>query len=413
MEILFLSDNFPPESNAPANRTYEHAREWVTLGHSVTVITCAPNFPNGEVYPGYQNKWYQVESMEGIRVVRVKTYMTANEKFTRRVFDFLSFMIVGLVASLFQRKPDVIVATSPQFFCGIAGALSALLKRVPFVLEVRDLWPESIVAIGVMPDRPSIKLLRLIEGWMYRRASLIIVVSEAFRASISDRISNDEKIKVVLNGVDTNLFNQNPIIKPPPDLAKSLTDSVVVGYIGTHGAAHGLITVLQAAKQLQAYPEIHFLLIGAGEKKHEVDAWADEHQLDNVTLLPHQPRSSIPGLMSLCDVALVPLRNLPLFRTVIPSKIFEYMAMGIPIVISVPEGAATNIIKKSNCGLLVEPQNPEKLEQAILKLYQDKALQVALGNNGQSASIEYRREQQARTMLNYINDTVQTVSQKR
>ena len=236
MDILFLSDNFPPESNAPANRTYEHAREWVNLGHSVTVITCAPNFPNGTVYEGYKNSWYQTETMDGIKVVRVKTYMSANKKFRRRVVDFLSFMVMSFIATLFQKKPNVIVATSPQFFCGVAGALSAKVRRVPFVLEVRDLWPESIVAIGVLPDRPSIKFLRKIEGWMYRTASLIIIVSEAFRPEISARIRDVEKIRVVVNGVNTTLFDKHSVNKPSNEVVKNFKNSFVIGYIGTHGS---------------------------------------------------------------------------------------------------------------------------------------------------------------------------------
>lgn len=406
MDILFLSDNFPPESNAPANRTFEHAREWVAHGHKVTVITCAPNFPHGKVYQGYQNKWYQREIMDGVNVVRVKTYITANERFTRRVFDFLSFMITGLIASLFQRRPDVIIATSPQFFCGVAGVLASLFRRVPFVLEIRDLWPESIVAVGVMPNRPSIKLLRKIEAWMYRQADIIVIVSEAFRPAIAGKIDNPKKIKVVVNGVNTSLFNKNIMAPTHPEISEQLLNSFVIGYAGTHGRAHGLTTVLEAARELQSHTDIHFMLVGAGEKRQEIACWAEKNQLSNVTLVTHQSRQSMPGLIALCDIALVPLRDLPLFKTVIPSKIFEYMAMGVPIIISVPQGIATEIVEKANCGLVVQPENSQELAAAILKIYTDRVLQANLESNALKASLQFRREKQAVTMLGYIEDTV-------
>jgi len=406
MDILFLSDNFPPESNAPANRTYEHAREWVRLGHTVTVVTCAPNFPNGIVYEGYKNKWYQTETMEGIKVVRVKTYLSANKKFRRRVIDFLSFMIMGFIAALMQRKPCVVVATSPQFFCGVAGALYGKLKRVPFVLEVRDLWPESIVAVGVLPDRPAIKFLRKIEGWMYRTASLIIIVSEAFRPDISARIKNPEKIRVVVNGVNTQLFNNESDHNLPDDIKRKFENSFVIGYIGTHGRAHGLLTIMHAAKSLQTLKEIQFLLIGEGEKKTEIKNWVSDNKLTNVTLMSHQPRNKIPGLISLCDLGLVPLRNLPLFSKVIPSKIFEYMAMGIPLIITVPAGVATNLIEQAKCGIVEKPEDPDLLANAILRVYRDDELRKQLGNSGEVASQKYKRENQAQSMLSHIHTVV-------
>ena len=410
MDIHFLSDNFPPESNAPANRTFEHAREWANHGHTVTVITCAPNFPHGKVYAGYKNKLYQTEIVERIRVVRVKTYMTANEKFTRRVFDFLSFMVTGFIASLVQRKPDVIIATSPQFFCGVAGTLASIFRRVPFVLEVRDLWPESIVAVGVIHDRPSVKILRKIERWMYRKADMIVIVSEAFRSPIAEKIADTEKIKLVVNGVNTALFSENSPKILPAGISEQLSDSFVVGYAGTHGRAHGLITILETAKQLQHHSAIQFLLVGDGEKRQELVNWTEKNKLSNVTLIPHQPRHAMPGFVSLFSIALVPLRDLPLFSKVIPSKIFEYMAMGVPLVIGVPEGAATKIVKQTNCGRIVQPDSPEKLAEAILELYSNKQLHKELGLNAKAASKLYCREKQARSMLDYIEETIKTNS---
>jgi len=149
MHILFLSDNFPPEVNAPASRTFEHCREWVKAGHQVTVISCVPNFPKGRVYAGYRNRLWQTEIIEGIRLLRVWSYITANEGFVKRILDYQSFMVAATLAGLLVRRVDVVVGTSPQFFTVCAAWVLSVFKRIPFVFELRDLWPESIKAVGV------------------------------------------------------------------------------------------------------------------------------------------------------------------------------------------------------------------------------------------------------------------------
>lgn len=239
MHILFLTDNFPPEGNAPATRTYEHATRWVEAGHKVTVITCAPNFPEGKVFDGFKNKLYDVSELDGIRVVRVKTYITANEGFVKRILDYMSFMATGFIAGLFQKKPDVIVATSPQFFCACAGWALSAVRRKPFVFELRDIWPASITAVGAMKDSFAIRMLERIEMFLYRRADSIVSVTHAFKKELIERGVNGEKIEVVLNGVD--LTKYEPSLSKDSDLAKQygLENKFVVGYIGTHGMAHG------------------------------------------------------------------------------------------------------------------------------------------------------------------------------
>jgi len=270
MHILFLTDNFPPESNAPATRTFEHAALWVKAGHQVTVITCCPNFPSGKPYSGFKNRWYQVENMEGISVVRVKSYMTANEGFLKRTLDYLSFMLTGAIAALFQRHVDVVVATSPQFFCGMAGLITATLKRKPFVLEVRDLWPDSIVSLGVMEDRLSIRILAKLERLMYRKATRIVAVSHTSQKIIAERSGNPEKVFVVTNGVDATLFK--PREKDQTLLAQhNLSGSFVVGYIGTHGLAHDLANVLKAVEILLPNKHIKFFFVGSGADRSRVE----------------------------------------------------------------------------------------------------------------------------------------------
>src|SRR5437763_7634898 len=350
MRILFLSDNFPPEGNAPATRVYEHAIRWVRSGNEVTVVTCAPNFPEGKLFPGYRNAWRQVEKVDGVRVVRVKTYITANEGFLRRTLDYLSFMLMGFAMALFERRPDVVVATSPQFFCALAGWAVSVARRRPFVLQVRDLWPASIVAVGAMRRSVAIRALERVEMFLYRRATAIVAVTESFRRELISRGVDGRKIHVVVNGVDATQYQPRPR-SAALEADLGLQNRFVAGYLGTHGLAHALDKVLEAAALLRQRADIAFLFVGGGADRARVEAMVAERKLENVVMLARQPRERMAEIWSLCDVALIPLRDDPVFRTVIPSKIFECMGMGIPILMSLPEGEATGIVRTMECGV--------------------------------------------------------------
>ena len=171
MHILFLTDNFPPEVNAPASRTFEHCRQWAKAGHQVTVVTCAPNFPKGVVYDGYRNKLWQQETMDGIRIVRCWTYMTANEGFLLRTLDYVSFMVAAVIAAPFIRGVDVVIGTSPHFFTVCGAYAVSRMKRIPFIFELRDLWPDSIKAVGALRSPAWLNLLTKIEMHLYRSAA--------------------------------------------------------------------------------------------------------------------------------------------------------------------------------------------------------------------------------------------------
>ena len=254
MHILFLTDNFPPEVNAPASRTFEHCREWVRAGHKVTVITGVPNFPRGKVYEGYSNRLWQRETMEGIQVIRVWTYITANAGFAKRILDYQSFMVAATLAAPLVHKVDVVVGTSPQFFTVCAAYVISRFKRIPFVFELRDLWPESIRAVGAMQDSPWLKRLERLELFLYRKAARIVSVTQSFRRNLITRGVVPDKIEVVTNGVDSTRFRPQP---RDSELAAKLglQGKFVAGYIGTHGLAHALETLLEAARRLQNHPQ--------------------------------------------------------------------------------------------------------------------------------------------------------------
>jgi len=401
VRILFLSDNFLPEVNAPATRLYEHAIRWVRAGHEVTVITCAPNFPEGKLFAGYRNAWRQVEMLDGIRVVRVKTYITANEGFLRRTLDYVSFMLMATVMSIFERRPDVVVATSPQFFCAIAGWMVSVMKRRPFIFELRDLWPASIIAVGAMKKSLVIRLLEKLELFLYRRATCIVSVTEAFREDLVSRGIPREKIEVVLNGVDLGRYGVRP---RDAELAREfgLGGKFVAGYIGTHGMAHALPKVLEAAERLLHREEIVFLFAGAGAERARVEQIVAERGLRNVRLVPRQPKERMPVLWSLCDLSIVPLRNTPVFATVIPSKIFESMGMGVPILISLPEGEATGIIRRTGAGVCLPPEDPEAMAEAIAHLANNPDELARLRDRARSSAQQFSRDVLAERMLDVL-----------
>lgn len=402
MRILFLSDNFPPEGNAPATRLYEHATRWVRAGHEVTVITCAPNFPEGKLFDGYHNRWRSVELVDGIRVVRVKTYITANEGFVRRSLDYMSFMVMAFVMGLFERRPDVVVATSPQFFCAIGGWALSVVRWRPFVFELRDLWPASIMAVGAMRRSLVIRLLERIELFLYRRAIVIVSVTESFRDDLVARGISREKIHVVINGVDLERYEPRP---RDVGLAREfgLEGKFVVGYMGTHGLAHALPKVLEAAEKLLHRDDIAFFFAGSGAERGRVEELVARRGIRNVRLIPRQPKERMPALWSLCDLSVVPLRDNPVFATVIPSKIFEAMGMGVPILMSLPEGEATRIIMATGSGICVPPEDTEAMAAAIVALVDDPARLMALRIAARAAAPGFSRDALALKMLGILS----------
>ncbi len=401
MKILFLSDNFPPERNAPATRTYEHTIEWVRAGHEVTVITTAPNFPEGKLFADHRNSWRTEETMNGIRVIRVKSYISANEGFLKRTLDYVSFMITGGWAALWLRRPDVVVTTSPQFFCAMAGWFVTRLRRIPWVFELRDLWPASIVAVGAMKPSLVIRMLERIEMRMYRDANTIVTVTESFKRHLVGRGIDAKKIAVVLNGVDMSRYH--PIPKDDRLVEElDLRGRFVVGYLGTHGMAHALDKVAEAAEILRDREDIVFLFAGAGARRAALEAIVCDRRLTNVRLIPSQSKEMMPPLWSVHDLALIPLRDQELLTTVIPSKMFEAMGMGIPILMSVPIGEATTLLEQTGCGVVIPPENPAALAEEIVRLAGQPRRLDQLRAAGLAAATRFSRDQQALLMLKVI-----------
>jgi glycosyltransferase involved in cell wall biosynthesis len=407
MHILFLTDNFPPEVNAPASRTHEHCRRWVMRGDQVTVITCAPNFPKGRVFEGYRNRLWQQETVDGIRVIRVWSYVTANDGFVRRVLDYTSYMFAAFIASWFVRRVDLVVATSPQFFTAVAGWAVGALKRIPFVFELRDLWPESIKAVGAMKESVAIRLLEKLELFLYRRATRIVSVTHAFRDALVARGIDAGKIDVVTNGVDIGRFSPRP--KDTALLRELGFDGCfVAGYIGTHGLAHALETLLEAMQILQADPsgaDIRLLMLGDGARKEALQAEAARRGLANVRFVDSVPKEQVVRYWSLLDVSVIHLRRTELFSTVIPSKLFECMGMGLPVLHGVA-GESAGIVEREGAGLVFEPEDARSLASLLLRLRGDGELRGRLSRQARAAAARYDRQALADSMLDCLRRAV-------
>jgi glycosyltransferase involved in cell wall biosynthesis len=400
MKVTFLCQYFPPEMGAPAARTYEHARYWVENGHEVTVITGFPNHPTGVIHPNYRNDWVKRETVEGIELLRTRIYVTPNKGFTKRILNFLSFFASSLFfGATMTKRPDVVVGTSPQFFCAIAAWLLSRIQRVPFVFEVRDIWPESAIELGVLKNRWLIRALEAVEMFLYRQAEIIIPVAESTKPYLIEKGIPAEKIRIVPNGIDAK-FLALPSNSPAQARAElGLQDKFIISYIGTHGISHALNVVLQAADRLRDDQRFHFLLIGEGADKEHLERLAAELQLPNVTFMNAQPRERLLSFYRASDISLVPLRRLPVFQKVLPSKLFELMGNGCPIICSV-EGEAAALVERAQAGLCIEPESVEALLAAIHRLHADAALRQQLGANGkQFVTTHYMRSMLADSFL--------------
>jgi len=387
MRILYLTHYFPPEGNAPASRVYEMSKRWVRQGHEVTVITCAPNAPAGVVYPGYRNRLVQRERLEGIDVVRVWTYLAANKGVFLRVVNYVSYMAAAVLAGLFVARPDVVIATSPQLFCGWAGAILASLRRLPFVLEIRDIWPDAIVVHGVLTSVNG--LLERLARRLYGAARHIVTVGDGYKNDLMGKGVRARDISIVTNGADLEVFFPR---EPEADLKEryGLEAYFLCSYIGTIGMSHGLAVVLRAARILKGKgrTDIRFLFVGDGAEREALEQEARANGLESVIFLGRQDKNMVPRLLSVSDVCLVHVKRLALYRSVLPSKIFEAWAMAKPVVLGV-EGCAAEVVEAAGGGVCVEPENEQQLVAAVESLADDHGLSESLGQAGRDYVVRH------------------------
>ncbi len=347
------------------------------------------------------------ENKDGINVIRTYIYAAPNKGFFRRIISYLSFMFSSIIQGLFRIGcQDVIIASSPQFFVGIAGWVISKIKRIPFIFEVRDLWPESIVQLGQLKNKVVIRLLERIEIMLYHQAAKIILVTDSSVDILVERGVPKSKIAVIKNGVDLKLFASN---ESPLETKRRMgyPDKFIISYIGTHGLSHSINTTLDAAAKLQTeYPDILFLLVGEGAEKENLKRKVVQEKIKNVIFVDQISKNQLPDYYNMSDIVLVTLRKLPLFRHVIPSKIFEIMAMKKTILLAV-DGEVRDIIESAKAGLFCPPEDADALRHAIIRLYQDRNSLMEYGENGRKYVERYfNREQLAEQYLEIVKDVV-------
>jgi glycosyltransferase involved in cell wall biosynthesis len=383
MKALLVTHYFPPEIGAPQARLSEFAQAWAERGHDVTVLTGMPNHPTGVVPDAYRGARLRRERVDGYRILRTWLYATPNEGFLRKVLGHLSFMLSAvLLGTCRVGRQDVVVASSPTFFSLFSAWFIARVKRARFVVEVRDLWPAIFVELGVLTNPMLIRLLERLELAVYRAADHIVLVSEGFRDALEERGVPADKLSVIRNGVDLERFGTH---MPRTEEARArlgarAPEDVVVLYLGAHGISHGLTAVADAAAKLQDLPGVRFAFVGEGAAKADLLAWVEELGLDNVLSLPGVPREHVPELLAAADICLAPLRDVPLFSTFIPSKIFEYLGSSRAVIGSL-RGEPARILEEAGA-VVVEPEQPEALAEAVRTLASDAERRESMGAQG-------------------------------
>ena len=381
--ILFISPYYPPEKGAAAVCVSENAKRLAKLGHQVTTLTTVPNYPTGIVPTEYRGHLIQCETIDGVHVVRVWSYVSPNKGFLRRILAQLSF---GWLAPLLGLKevghPDLIIVQSPPLFDAIAARMLAWLKHCPFIFMVSDLWPESAVQLGALHNPLLIRLSEWLEWSTYQRASLVWAVTEGIRDRLLQRGLSPEHIFFLTNGVDTTRFCPLPQAQARAELGWD--DRFTILYAGTHGLSHGLTTVIDAAEQIRDRNDIRIVLIGDGAEKADLITRACERDLKNVSFLDPLPHYVMPTLLSAADLCLAHTRKIPLFEGMLPIKMYEAMACARPILLALEGEARRVAVQEAGAAIYVEPENAAALASAILYLHEHPDESKLLGQRGRA-----------------------------
>jgi glycosyltransferase involved in cell wall biosynthesis len=408
VRILVICHYFYPEIGAPSARILEMSQRWVAEGHEVSVVTCFPNHPTGVIPEEYRGKRFMIEEFQGIRVYRNYVYATPNGGFLKKTIGHLSFMISSVIFSLPRvTRPDVIIVSSPTFFSVISGYLFSLFLRTPFIFEVRDLWPDAVVKLGVLRNRALIKCLEAIEMFLYRRSSKIVVVTQRFKDILCERGLPPNKIEVITNGVDTKFFTDDRTTTGC-DLINEYgwSGKRILLYAGAHGISQGLWVLLKLAERLQDQQDVLFVFVGEGAEKKNLQKMAKQLSLSNVQFIDGQPKNKIREFYKAAYLSFVPLRDIPMFESYIPSKMFEILGSACPIVASL-SGEAASILRNSGGALVVDPEDLDGLEHATRFLLEHPEVACEMGKLGADyVRRNFSRDTLSRRYLEVMNDLV-------
>lgn len=407
MRILYVSPYYPPEMGAPSARVSELARHWAAAGHDVTVLTGFSHHPHGVLQPEDRGVITRLDHDGAVKVRRIWVYAARNAGVVRRSLDLVSFLASGSVLGPpLLPRPDVIVATSPPILSGLLGRLLAGVFRVPFVFEVRDLWPESILAVGALKDGVAVASLRRLAAHLYARADRIVAVGDGYARGIREDYGvPSSKITVFTNGVDGRLFRFDAAERERTRAELGLCSQFTVLYLGTHGMAHGLGAWLDAAERLKGDGNVRFLFVGDGAEKPKLVESAQRRGLDHITFLDPVPKERVRALYAAADLCLVPLKKTALFEAVLPSKMFEIMSMERPLLLSV-DGEARAVVEEGRCGLFVPPEDVAAFVEGVRALRDAPARRVEMGARGKTfVGAQYDRAVIAARYLDFLTET--------
>jgi glycosyltransferase involved in cell wall biosynthesis len=399
LRVTFLTHYFPPEIGAAQTRLSELATLLTEAGDHVTVVTPFPNYPTGVIHPGYRGKRSMEESMDGVRVLRTWTYATRNRGFFKRILNHLSFSFSAYSALRRMGPTDVFYVQSPPLFVGIAALGMSRIKRVPFVFNVSDIWPQSAIELGALHNPIAIRLAEMLERHIYRRAVFITCATPGIVRRLAEKGVPESKLVLLTNGVDTATFRPE---SPEGALARQLglDGHRIFLYAGTHGLSQGLEVVLEAAK-LTRNPDVLYVMVGEGAKKDELVDKARQEGIHNVRFLPNQPKSLMPSLLNIAYASIIPLRRLDLFKAALPSKMFESMAVGKPLVVAL-WGEGAQLVETAGCGLVVEPEDPNAMQKAVETLVADPGLARKMGERGRDYVVRNHDRRQIAARLHDV-----------
>jgi colanic acid biosynthesis glycosyl transferase WcaI len=409
MRILYLSQYFPPEAGATQTRAYEMAHNWVKMGHHVTMLTEFPNHPSGIIPKEYHGKFYERSNLDGIEVLRVWVKASQVKNFLNRILFYLTFMLNAMIAGMFllRSRYDIIYVSSPPLFVGSSALVLSTIKHIPFVFEVRDLWPEAAVALGELSNQTVISLTTMLEERCYQKAICVVVVTQGIYLRLVERGVTKSKIILITNGANIDMYTFKPDGRTQLRQFLELKEKFVLVYVGIYGLAYSFDTIFKTAQLLINETDIHFLLIGDGPRKAEIFSLADLYKLPNLTIVPEKPRELIPDYLSAADVSLIPLRSVDILKVALPVKIFDAWACERPVILSI-DGEAREMVEKVNGGIIIPPEDPAKMAEAIINLKNNPALRNVMGKNGRAYTIQnHSRQVLAEKLITHLENILQ------
>ncbi|MBU1701300.1 MAG: glycosyltransferase family 4 protein [Candidatus Eisenbacteria bacterium] len=367
MHILYLAQFYNEPTDPGGGRHYAFTRALIGRGHQVTLVTGQENYRTGTISERYTGRLVHREEKEGVTLLRTWVLTGHRRRFALRYINQLSFLLTGLWAGArVKPKPDLIVASSPPLFVGIAGALLSKFHRSPLITDIRDLWPESVVAMGLPVHPLMVKSGYKMARWIYRSSRRMIAVTEGICSGLQKQGKRLDEITLIPNGVDLGIYENIP------DAAEAVRDQETAGkfvciYVGGMGPVHNVGTLVETAARLRDNPKIHFLLIGDGPEKNLLVQKSKEMGLNNVTFRPAVPKQEVPATLASADLCIYSLRNDPFFRGTFPNKNFDYMASGRPLVLAV-EGESRRLVEEAGAGFVVTPESADEMADAILRM---------------------------------------------